>query len=408
MKEVNGYNLSQDDYEILLKRMYGFEEFFYYKDYKHYKDYISIINDLDKIRTLPTDYKNALLGWYIFFKTERRWINHRRACFRITDSCQLNCKHCYNRKIKRTNRMMTYDEFIFLYHRLHAIGNEFIHANYYQDNNEYHFEGGEATLNPHLTKMINFCNKRNIKTILLTNGYDISDEIISCIKENTNLNKVQVSIDGFETNHNFMRGDGNYTKVISSLQKLKENNIQFSCNMVVHNDNVDDFFDLRNFIKKKYDVSIGPMMYNDQLVTELKPLNNDNLKKIITWRIDRGDISCRDGCECKVGHQIIVKESGDISFCGVGLSKDITNLYTDTIEESLEKIKINTIRYRSIPVYCFDCERLTVCKGGGLCSTHKLDGILNKEDSNCHKLNWKIQNSEMIEEILNGMVDLVN
>ena len=402
MKEVNGYNLNQNEYEILLKKMYGFEEYYYYKNETHHKDYISILNDLDKLNKLPIEYRNALLGWYIFFKTEYRWINHKHPCFRITDSCQLKCKHCYNRKIKRTNRMMTYDEFLFLHHRLQTIGNSFVHSTFYQDKNEYHFEGGEATLNPHLLKMIKFCNKQNIKTILLTNGYDIPDEIINYFKDTTSMNKIQVSIDGFEENHNFMRGDGNYSKVINTIQKLQENSIPFNCNMVVHNDNVNDFFPLQKFIKTKYSASTGPMIYNDQVIPELQSLNKNDLKKITRWRTSRGYISCRDGYECKAGHQIIVKESGDINFCGVGLSKNITNLYTDSIEESLEKIKINTIRYRSIPVYCFDCERLAICKGGGLCSTHKLNGILNKEDINCHQLNWKIQKEGMLEQIING------
>lgn len=404
MEEINGYNLNQEDYENLLLRLYGFEEYYYYNNNKHYKDYISVLNDLDKIKNFSKEYQNALYGWFLFFKYEKRWLNYKHSCFRITDLCQLNCKHCYNRNAKRTNRIMTYDEFIFLYHRLHEIGKKFVHADYHDRKLDYHFEGGEAVLNPHLLKMLQFLNKQNISTIVLSNGYDFPDEIIEYFKLYPNLNKVQVSIDGFESSHNFMRGENSYQRVLHTLQKLKNNNIKFNCNMVIHNDNVDEFFLLENFIRQNYDTDTGAMIYNNQNVSELSSLNEKDLIKILEWKEKYQKITCQNRCECLAGHQTVIKEDGNLRFCSVGFNNNITNLYTDSIEESLFKIKLNTIRYRSIPVYCFDCEKVSFCKGGEMCSTHKLDGILNKEDIKCHKLNWKVQKEGMLEQILSNNI----
>ena len=400
MEEINGYNLEQQEYENLLLRMYGFEEYYYYKDDRHYKDYISILNDLDNIHRHPIEYKNALIGWYLFFKYEKRWLNYKHSCFRITDRCQLNCKHCYNRQATKTGKIMTYDEFLFLYHRLHDIGKRFVHAEYHNRHLDYHFEGGEAVLNPHLPKMMEYLNKRNISLILLSNGYNIPDNIIDCLKAYPSLNKVQISIDGFEDNHDFMRGKNSYARIMRTLQKLKDNNINFSCNMVVHNDNVNDFLPLQKYIETEYNTITGPMIYNDQKVSEIHTLNTKDLIKILKWRQDKQILSCQDGCECIAGHQSVIKEDGNLRFCSVGYNKNITNLFTDSIEESLFKIKLNTIRYRSIPVYCFDCEKVSTCKGGGMCSTHKLDGILNKEDIKCHQLNWKVYNPNILNDLL--------
>ena len=43
MNFTNGYGMEEEEYNILLERLYGFEEYYYYKQDKHYKDYLFVL-----------------------------------------------------------------------------------------------------------------------------------------------------------------------------------------------------------------------------------------------------------------------------------------------------------------------------------------------------------------------------
>ena len=389
---MNGYGLEQSQYDILLEKFYGFEEYYYYKKDEYYKDYIFILRELDKIYSYKTSnpYTDAIIGWYLYFKNSERYIRSHHACFRVTDACQLKCKHCYNQHLKRENKFMTYDEFIFLFHRLHEIAKRFVHYKNIPDR-DYDIEGGEATLNPDLPKMIRFLNQRGIGAVIPTNGIYLTTDILYELSQQPLLNKVQVSIDGFETSHDFLRGVGSYKKTLSNIQRLKDTGVEVKANMVIHKVNYDEYIPLRKYLWNEYGITLGRMLYTSQNISYIEEIDKNHLIEFSEKRKLHGEISCHDGYPCNVGHQSIVRENGDFAFCGKGFESGITNFFSDDIDTSLYKIKLFTLRYRSIPKYCFDCRRVSICQGGALCSTYKKDGILNIEDKTCHILGWKEQ-----------------
>ena len=83
---------------------------------KHYNDFLFILNEIFKInKNVPMDesYKNAILGWFISFKNISRKLNTNCVVFKITNACQLKCKHCYQRSVLTNSKHMSYDEFLF-------------------------------------------------------------------------------------------------------------------------------------------------------------------------------------------------------------------------------------------------------------------------------------------------------
>ena len=67
----NGYGLDQSEYEKLVDRFYGFEEYYFYKKPDYYDDYKFVMNLIDDIRNnkpIDTAYKNAIIGYWISFR----------------------------------------------------------------------------------------------------------------------------------------------------------------------------------------------------------------------------------------------------------------------------------------------------------------------------------------------------
>ena len=385
----NGYSLEEKEYNILINKFYGYEEYYYYKKQEYYNDYIFISNELDKInRNISMDeaYKNAILGWFISFNNIPRKLSTHCITFRITDACQLQCKHCYQQYKTSQNKFMTYDNFICLFYKHINISNKFIS----KDNKcaIVVFEGGEATLNKDLAKMIQFVNSKNISAILLTNGLYIPNDVLEALKNNPD-NKVQVSIDGLEETHDFIRGKGTFKKSIENIKLLRDNGINVYANFVANNINYKEFLSLKKFLELE-NINITCLHYTPQNKNDISSLNKEELQFILPYYNNDfrnhsiGTLKCSDG---NVG---TIMETGDFLSCRRIMSNDfysITNYFTDTEEECVEKIKKYAIRSRSVPSYCIPCKKVNSCLGGMLCSRSRTENKFNLEDIACHLLN---------------------
>ena len=391
-KYINGYGLSNEEYSLLVNKLYGVEEYYYYKNNNYYNDYLYIINELDKIkRNIPMDecYKNAIIGWYIFFKNSKRDLQHSHMCVRITDACQLRCKHCYQQQTVKNNKHMTFDEFVYLYYKHQDIAKKFVH--YKEDFiHSCDLEGGETTLNPDLYKIIRFLNSNNVYVAVLSNGIDIKDELIDTLKLHKK-NKVQVSIDGLEKTHDFIRGEGTFKKSIEGIKKLLSNNINVSSNMVVHEQNFNDVPNVKEYIKSIGCKRTGCMLYTPQDNNFLNFLNKENLE-IYMKDYKPATSSCNGTFKCNVGNQSVIREDGGFLFCGRGYDEPVANYFTDSDDVILYNMKTFTIRYRSVPVYCFNCAKVSSCLGGSMCNSSHQNGIcvFNTEDRICHVLDNKV------------------
>jgi Fe-coproporphyrin III synthase len=75
-------------------------------------------------------------------------------------------------------------------------------------------EGGEPTLYPDVSKIVDYVKSKGMYCILITNGtQDLSY---------LNPDVFWISIDGMKQVHNYIRGDGAFDKVIETLKKFPE------------------------------------------------------------------------------------------------------------------------------------------------------------------------------------------
>jgi len=132
------------------------------------------------------------------------------------------------------------------------------------------FSGGEPTLREDLEVLAGRAKEHGIYTILSTNGTTITDPRAKSLSKVFDV--VNVSLDGFEHTHDSTRGIvGTYSRVLKSIQHLRNNNVRVGIDLTIYSANVDEVFQLFKSLMGVVDfVSFQPVMPYPPPV-ELKP-----------------------------------------------------------------------------------------------------------------------------------------
>ncbi|OUQ22587.1 hypothetical protein B5E77_16610 [Lachnoclostridium sp. An131] len=102
--------------------------------------------------------------------------------------------------------------------------------------------GGEPFLSPHIYKLVDYLEKaEEIKQFdVLTNGTCITADHIDMLRDSKKLHQIQISIDGpNEEIHDSVRGKGTFSKVLTTIEALKESGIEVSFMYTLMNRNKD-------------------------------------------------------------------------------------------------------------------------------------------------------------------------
>lgn len=209
------------------------------------------------------------------------------AWFVLTYGCNFDCPYCYESKVKN-NVLMTTEEV----DQIFKVSNHEI--------NKIGFFGGEPLL---------LSNRKIIEYIIskapdysdyyvITNGYYLNEfyDIFSSI----NTKNVQVTLDGFETQHNITRklknGNPTYNKILSGIMKYVESDIPVTIRMNVSLENIYDCFEEKKKIQCtewgcKVKFELQPLfqtqphstnqLYNFMFSEDLKTGDNQILNKLL-------------------------------------------------------------------------------------------------------------------------------
>ena len=131
--------------------------------------------------------------------------------FNITNRCNLQCSHCFNRSGKIENEL-TDAEVINLIKEIIKIKPWNVC-----------FSGGEPLLRKNLLfDCIDLLTENNIRSVILSNGSLLNENTINKLK-NLKVQEIELSLDGAtEEQHDKIRGKGHYKQVINALEKLRE------------------------------------------------------------------------------------------------------------------------------------------------------------------------------------------
>lgn len=142
----------------------------------------------------------------------------------VTHKCNLNCKHCY---MELQSQKQLDDNTIYL--KIIKTIDMLVK----QGIKEIMFTGGEVFTFRYIKEVLKYSKEKGMKNIVFTNGLAFDIESLKYIDQ------VNVSLDGDEKSHNFMRGNANsFSKVMELLDILKNRDIWTNLQISLNNNNI--------------------------------------------------------------------------------------------------------------------------------------------------------------------------
>ncbi len=263
----------------------------------------------------------------------------------LTSLCNLQCKHCYlggteNIHIDFNLLKRILDEFEYL-QGLRVI-----------------FSGGEPFLYKDISKLIEILNDYTFRKVFLSNGTIIKEEFLK------NIDEIQVSIDGLEDSHDFIRGKGTFKKILKNIKKIKEKNIDLSVATMIHKRNLYEFDKLEKFIKslnvKEWGIDVPVITGN---LKKFKYLSVSPEEAVIPLSKKFGG-SFHEPVKnygCGV-HLATVFPNGKIAKCGFYYNSPFGDLKKETLSSALQKRRF--VYLSELDCFKIDCKFIEDCRGG--------------------------------------------
>jgi len=142
----------------------------------------------------------------------------------IVDHCQLACRHCY---LNKGNTSMPLE-------MVREVSINFLQADLPLPESTIILSGGEPLLHPQFGEVCSIVRGLNGYVALSSNGI-LVPQYIGLFRRNDGI---QISIDGDNRVHDFIRGAGSYEKAVRALQLLDENNIRHSISFTANKQNL--------------------------------------------------------------------------------------------------------------------------------------------------------------------------
>lgn len=157
------------------------------------------------------------------------------ATIYLTRRCNLNCQYCfYDAGIPREQELST-EECLQLIDELASMKVKRVN-----------FMGGEPLLRKDIFLLAQRSRQKGLDVNLITNGTLINREIAGKIREH--FPRVQVSLDGLEPEHDFVRGKGSFNKTVQGMKNLLDQEIQFAVSCIISRRNLDKLDDFVAFL----------------------------------------------------------------------------------------------------------------------------------------------------------------
>jgi len=140
----------------------------------------------------------------------------------ITTACNLNCMHCYNRKVD-DSRHMNYESLVKIIEELSKYGVT-----------EITISGGEPLLHTEIEKIVHIpMSYPNINFVVATNGMLLTDDLIAQMEKVDNL-IVQISIDGSDMKtYEKQRGVGSFNDFYRGFLLLAQSSVKRKASIIV-------------------------------------------------------------------------------------------------------------------------------------------------------------------------------
>lgn len=162
----------------------------------------------------------------------------RSAVWEITLACPFHCKYCGSSGGAAREGELTFAECAGVAASLASLGCRRVSL-----------IGGEVFMRSDWAKIVLELTSRGVKTCVITNGFQITPEIIADLRR-ANAESVAVSIDGVGDVHDAFRHEGSYERAISAVETLTAAKIPTSVISALRSDNAPRIAELFEVLKK--------------------------------------------------------------------------------------------------------------------------------------------------------------
>ena len=261
----------------------------------------------------------------------------------LTNKCNLNCAHCYSRKMgKKSIDINQAKKILKTFPNLKS-------AN---------FGTGESILNQDFNKIVNLFHSKNIKLAITSNGLSVV-----AMKENMlkKFEDVDISLDfpNAEMHDQWRYKKGLYNEAIRAIERCKKYNINISITTVLMSNNYHLFADFKKLLDK-YDIHLRINVYKSVNNSAFAPTYEQFWQAIKTMSEQFKLVSCSEPvlalvCEEKMngspcGNSARIHPDGTVSSC----------VYVKD-NRSIERFNCDK---KKLPEFCESCNIIEKCLGG--------------------------------------------
>jgi radical SAM protein with 4Fe4S-binding SPASM domain len=135
------------------------------------------------------------------------------------------------------------------------------------------FSGGEPLLRKDIFELISFTRENQMNACLTSNGIAIDRDCAAKLKQ-SGINVVNISIEGREATHDFLRGKGTYRKAINALKELTGKGIEATVAATVSRYNFKELSDIVDITAKAKATTLRFQPFNSLFLND-KSKKND-------------------------------------------------------------------------------------------------------------------------------------
>lgn len=319
----------------------------------------------------------------------------------VTTKCNLRCKHC------RTNEIvheLSLDEIKIIVKKCKDFKPRGVFIS-----------GGEPLTRNDIADVIKETKKLASVTILNTNSLLLTEEKLQELID-AGLNYIQVSLDGIEKYHDFIRGKGTYKKTIEKLKLISKysDKIKLHISSVVSSVNIDgmeelvhqildveqinvQIFGFKRFVPSNELKESGALgkdglkelyekleklnkkyKYKATIISDM-PMKNIFQEKRVYEIMDKYNLNCA-GCSAGI-NGISIRNDGTVTPCTL-LYISCGNILKESLEDILNNDIMKKIKNREVSGKCGCCKYKMICGGCRACS-YQLNGNPLGEDPEC-------------------------
>ena len=367
--------------------------------------------------------EDAAVAFYVGAVLSDKGVDHQSiGCkpsqayqWHITDDCDQRCRHCYLfAEDARLKCVTTPWEML-----MHTLDECTLDAASRKAYPMLAVTGGDPILHPRFWDLAEEIHRRGISWVMMGNPFHLSPDVCKRLKS-LGVEKYQMSLDGLEPFHDYMRKKGSFKATLEAIKWLNDAGVDSQIMSTVSRKNLDDIIALMDVVAEHNAFSFTfarycatspekaedyptPEEYHRFLEryydkseelrksgTGTRYIQKEHLFTLLKW--ERGDfvvpeiskshpdVVC-DGCHLGTG--VSIASNGDVLACR-RMESVVGNVWNTSLRkiEKSDEIK----RYADVKQIkrCKDCELLNWCRGcRAVC--FNATGDLQAEDPCCWK-----------------------